>query len=132
MVFNSYNYILGLYDFVQIQQNLIRKIMRSTSQQLNFVKCLTGHGQDHNSIQTLKAYDMQGALRINLNIFNVTNCIFTQVVSSSVYSSVQLSPLLLREHPRTPQRLHVASMYSTLLSLEPSPLWCVQVTPSCS
>ena len=41
-----------------MQKNLIHK----TSQQL---KCLTGHGQDHNSIEILKAYDMQGALRIN-------------------------------------------------------------------
>ena len=60
-----------------MQQNLIRKIMRSTSYQLNFVKCLAGHGQDHNSIEILKAYDMQGVLRINyILIFYVTNCIF--------------------------------------------------------
>ena len=52
-----------------MQQNLIRKTMMSTrSQQLNFVKCLTGHGQYHNSIEILKVYDMQGALRINFNI----------------------------------------------------------------
>ena len=60
-----------------MQQNLIRKTMRSTSHQLNFVKYLTGHAQEHNSVEILKAYDMQGALKINLNIFNVTYCIFT-------------------------------------------------------
>ena len=51
-----------------MQKNLIHK----TSQQL---KCLTGHGQDHNSIEILKAYDIQGVLNYIL-IFYVTNCIF--------------------------------------------------------
>ena len=47
-----------------MQQNLIRKTMRSTRQKQNFIKCFTDHGQDHSSIEILKVYDMQGALRM--------------------------------------------------------------------
>ena len=88
-----------------------------TSKPNNFRKCLVD-SKLGTSVEVRKAYDMQGMYMIYYYI-NVTN--YLQVLSSSAYSSVQQSPLLIKESLRTLPRHHAASMCSTQPSLEPNP-----------